>query len=521
MPRKTKQTKAVRAASARVVEGMYPNIDGDEDLVYRSIYGSSPNDIDPYTRENIVKIGRMFWERDGLPAKMVEMPRKAINHGGVTIEAEDERIQEVINDFWEEGHNPYRQQLLGENGASLLTSAYVNGELTMPFAIREFGFVELFFVDTLNIESISRNSANALKWGNVTLKKDPATGVQQTFEIFNRTLDGGYTGNCFHFTPFLPPNGLRGRSYFQRYLTMLDLHQQYILSEVERAVLLKSFVQHWKIEGAGATELQEFSNMNFPGGRPAKPGTNVITNEKVTAETLTPSLNASDSSSMVEMIKLATVGPAGWPIFAYGGGGNVNNTVSREMMTFAMWEISEVQAFVKSLIYFPVFVAVKEAVRAGRMTKAGKLTPDVETDFKIRFGNPFPRDMVQSSASAMQIINSAITARDSGLCGEETARKFFSVAANEIGIEVNEQELDEEIGEMEAEKPEPELDQKSELMIDDLIKQQPGEKPNFGERDTQSKRKRKRVVTRKLYGSMDAARLKKKWQSMNGNGKHS
>lgn len=518
MPRKkTSKTRAVRAASARVVENIYSSIDGDEDLLYRSIYGSSPNDVSPYTRENIVKISREFWERDGLPAKMVEMPRKAINHGGVTIEAKDDRVQEVINDFWETGHCPYREQLLGESGASLLTSSYVNGELTMPFAVREFGFVELFFVDTLNIENVSRNPANALKWGKVTLKKN-TNGEQQTFDIFNRTIDGSYTGNCFHFTPFLPPNGLRGRSYFQRFLTMLDLHQQYIFNEVERAVLLKSFVQHWKIEGAGAPELQEFSNMNFPGGKPAKPGTNVITNEKVTAETLTPDLNAADSSNMVEMIKLATVGPAGWPIFAYGGGGNVNNTVSREMMTFAMWEISEVQAFVKQLIYLPLFVAVKEAVRAGRMTKAGKLTPDVDTDFKIRFGNPFPRDMVQSSASAMQIVNAAITARDSGLCGEETARRFFAVAANEIGIEVTEQELEAEVDEMEP--GEPELDAKSELMIDDLIKQEPGEKPNFGERYKESKRGRKRMLSRKIYGSADTRRLRKKWDKLNGNGKH-
>lgn len=518
MPRKkTSKTRAVRAASARVVENLYSSIDGDDDLLYRSVYGSSSNDVSPYTRENIVKISREFWERDGLPAKMVEMPRKAINHGGVTIEAQDERVQAVIDEFWETGAQPYKEQLLGENGASLLTSAYVNGELTLPFAVRPFGYLELFFVDTLNIESITRDPANALNWGKIVLKKDPTTGTQQSFDIFRKTLDGGYVGNCFHFSPFLPPNGLRGRSYFQRYLTMLDLYMQFIGNEVERAVLLKSFVQHWKLEGADATTLQEFSNANFPGGKPANPGQNIITNEKVTAEVMTPSLNASDSSNMAEMIKLAVVGPAGWPIFAYGGGGNVNNTVSREMMTFAMWEISDVQAFMKRVIEMPLFVAIKEAVRAGRMTKEGKLPPDVDTEFKVKFGNPFPRDSVQSSAAAMQMINAAIMAKENELCGEKTARRIFVQAAQELNVEVTEAELDEEIESEEME--EPELDEKSELMIDDLIDAPEGEKPNMAERDQESRRSRKRMVS-KVYTKEAARRLKVKWDGLNGNGKH-
>lgn len=518
MPVKKKTPKKqVKPATARVTENIYSGVDGDEDLLYRSIYGASPNDLSPYTRENIVKISREFWERDGLPAKMVEMPRKAINHGGVTIEANDERVQAVIDEFWETGAQPYKEQLLGENGASLLTSAYVNGELTLPFAVRPFGYIELFFVDTLNIESISRDPANALNWGKVTLKKDPATGTQQSFDIFRKTLDGGYIGNCFHFTPFLPPNGLRGRSYFQRYLTMLDYYMQFIGNEIERAVLLKSFVQHWKLEGADATTLQEFSNSNFPGGRPAKPGTNIVTNEKVTAEVMTPSLNASDSSNMAEMIKLAVVGPAGWPIFAYGGGGNVNNTVSREMMTFAMWEISDVQAFVKRVIEIPLYVAIKEAVRSGRMTKEGKLTPDVETDFKVKFGNPFPRDSVQSSAAAMQMINAAIMAKENELCGNKTARRIFVQAAQELNVEVTEAELEEEI---ESEEPEEtELDEKGELMIDDLVGTPLGEKPNMAERDQESKRSRKRMAS-KVYTKEADRRLKKKWNNLNGNGKH-
>jgi len=518
MPAKKKTPKKqVKPATARVTENIYSGVDGDEDLLYRSIYGSSPNDISPYTRENIVKISREFWERDGLPAKMVEMPRKAINHGGVTIEANDERIQAVIDEFWETGAQPFKEMLLGENGASLLTSAYVNGELTIPFAVRPFGYLEFFFVDTLNIESITRDPSNALNWGKVILKKNPATNEQQIFDIFRKTIDGNYIGNCFHFTPFLPPNGLRGRSYFQRYLTMLDLYMQFIGNEVERAVLLKSFVQHWKLEGAGSKDLQDFRDANFPGGKPANPGQNIITNEKVSAEVMTPDLNAQDSSNMVEMIKLAVVGPAGWPIFAYGGGGNVNNTVSREMMTFAMWEISDVQAFIKQVISQPVYVAIKEAVRAGRMTKEGKLTPDVDTEFKVKFGNPFPRDSVQSSAAAMQMINAAIMARDNELCGTQTARRIFVQAAQELNVEVAEAELEDEVEKDEME--EPELDEKGELMIDDLLDAPEGEKPNMAERDKESKRSRKRMVS-KVYTKEAARRLKVKWDGLNGNGKH-
>ena len=518
MPAKKKTPKKqVNPATARITENIYSGVDGDEDLLYRSIYGSSSNDISPYTRENIVKISREFWERDGLPAKMVEMPRKAINHGGVTIEANDERIQAVIDEFWETGAQPFKEMLLGENGASLLTSAYVNGELTIPFAVRPFGYLEFFFVDTLNIESITRDPSNALNWGKVILKKNPATNEQQIFDIFRKSIDGNYIGNCFHFTPFLPPNGLRGRSYFQRYLTMLDLYMQFIGNEVERAVLLKSFVQHWKLEGADAKTLQDFSNANFPGGKPANPGQNIITNEKVSAEVMTPSLNAQDSSNMVEMIKLAVVGPAGWPIFAYGGGGNVNNTVSREMMTFAMWEISDVQAFVKQVISHPIYVAIKEAVRAGRMTKEGKLTPDVDTEFKVKFGNPFPRDSVQSSAAAMQMINAAIMAKENELCGEKTARRIFVQAAQELNVEVTEAELEDEVEKDEME--EPELDEKGELMIDDLIDAPEGENPNMAERDKESKRSRKRMVS-KVYTKEAARRLKVKWDGLNGNGKH-
>jgi len=422
-------------------------IDSDDDL-YRPLTSTSLNEMTPYQRERALAISSWLYERDPLAASMIDMPRKALKRGGISFEAEDKRVQELLEDWWRGCAQPMSALLMGDNAPGLFGEAMISGELSMPFFVHENGHVEYGFIDSRNIEAIEKSAGNALRFESLTLKADLKNPeAKRTFTIINKTLEGAWIGEVFHFMLFARVNAMRGRPLLLRFMDQLDLYSQFLFNEAERAAILRSFVWLVTLEGQQPEDCRKWLNENFPTGTVPKPGTVRAKNEAETWEALNPALNASENAQFAEFLKLNVVGPQGYPIFFYGGGGNVNNTVSREMMTRADYEFAEGQSWLNTFCQTVGGHFIQANQTSNRFTFNGYLDSNLDKRFRVKFGSPIPRDEVQASATLATITNAVSAAIQTKICDQATGIELFLVGAKALGIEKTREEVERAIAE--------------------------------------------------------------------------
>jgi hypothetical protein len=496
-----------------------------DDAGYRSLMQGASNDMPSIQHERALELSNFLYERDGWAARLIELPRKAMLSGGIgfqpTSEKKDERkiVQWLLDDWWETGIRPFRDRFLGSLGNSLLDAAQVNGELTLPFFVYpENGMIEFGYIDARNIETVNKQPGNAMEFKNILLKRDPQNpDRKREFDILQQQMTGDWKGECVHRALYAPVNARRGRPYIIRFIDFLDLFGQFVFNEGERAVNLQRFLLDVTLNNKSPEECAAWLRATFPNGFTKHTQLIRAHNSDEIWNYKTPDLKAGDSSAMAEMMKANALGPTGWPLFAFAVGGNINNTVSREMMVFAEWEVATVGAWVdnvlKEIASFKLWVSQKY----GQQTPYGRLTPEMDLGFKVNRGKAFPRDEVQASATLSQIVGSVNIAMDSGLCSLQTAQEAFLVGLRALGINKSVEQINKELDAEEPGDKFQDFDEKSETSPEDIL-QEPvspvGEKTNYGEREKEARRRRKGIYDATTHESFCNG-----WHKLSGNGK--
>ncbi len=74
-------------------------IDNDEHL-YRKLTGNSKKDLSPLKQERMLQIAYHLYENNPLAHRIVEMTKDFIVGEGITYEAADEKVKDVLDAFW-------------------------------------------------------------------------------------------------------------------------------------------------------------------------------------------------------------------------------------------------------------------------------------------------------------------------------------------------------------------------------------------------------------------------------------
>lgn len=486
-----RQSKPIRAQETSL-SGNF-GIDADDNL-YRTLGGRNQQDLTEFEHLRAILVSEWLYARDPLAARMVDLPIIGVQNGGVKVYSKNPAINEVLIKWWDE----FEPLLFGMLNHGLLHLAQIYGELSIPFFVHQYGYVEYGYLNPKNIEKILKKTGNALIFDKIVMRRNQE-GEQKEYEIM-RSIGGKWLGDVFHYGLYMPTNASRGRPFLYRFIDYLEMFGQYLVTESERASLLKHFVYMVTLNGASPEQCLEWLQSNFPEGIVPKPGTVRAKNENEQWEVQNPSLNAQDTSKMMESMKLNALGGAGFPIFFYGYGGDVNNQVSREMMTVAGWQFSQFQKFLGRMIKTMARHRVDMAIESGAYTTKGILSaPSLETaeedEIIVRFGNPIPRDEVQASGALANIVNAVTGGLSSDVMSKQLGRELILVGANMLGVEKDMKEHD---AELEADAVAKEKE-KSEGVVD-LYKKTPypapgqngnakpemnfdGERPNLGELD--------------------------------------
>jgi len=412
-------------------------IDPDENQ-WRALSGDTKRDLSPITQHRMREMAVYLWESNLLANRLIELPLAYLLAEGVGLHCDDEDNQKTLDRFWRDPINQMDMKL-----PKKVRELALYGEQCYPaFVNDQSGEVRLGYLDPALIETVVIDPDNPEQPIGIVTCKDRkgvarryrviVNGAEEVFTRRTQDIRATFTdGEAFYFTINDLSNGRRGRSDLLAQADWLDGYDQFLFGELDRAQFMRAFL--WDIELTGATkeEVAEYAKTASPPG----PGSVRVHNDAVKWNTVTPNLQAQDSSINATLFRNHVLGGGTIPEHWFGGGGNVNRATAGEMHepTFKMFSMR--QMVVKHMLESIGFYVLRQKV-----LKAGGAEPDLQDnafEVEARFPEMTAQDTSKYAAALQQVVVAVGLAVDRTFITRETALKIISSIAGRLGIEID------------------------------------------------------------------------------------
>jgi hypothetical protein len=446
-------------------------IDPDEND-YRRVT-QSKRDLPPIKQERAIELSYAFAEKDPLAQRLLRVPLEAIASAGLEFKAEDDRIYELWNEWWECPLYPlwgFKARYYSITTQSLWIDARIAGEAIWPFVVSPFaGKLELAYIDPSNVEQIKTQPGNALVKDQIILKRGLGLNDEQrVLQIVRPYPDyKSFFGNTFYFSLNAPVNSSRGRPQLLALLDWIDLYDQSMFNDAELQSMRSRILYDIEVQNADEPKLRKMEQQYFPGGQAPKPGTAFFHNSEMKMEIKVPDLKNGDFVAGVQNQRRHIIGGNGMNEVMLGLSGDMNAVAARESSIPVVWKIESEQRFDQMVISTVFSCVISKAIEARRQLESGIMDESVDRTFKLKMPSIFPRDMVQLTSTFVQAVAGADAAVQGGYIGKDTAQEIIVNALNQLGIEksldevqaeVEEDEVENEIFGMLRSKPENQVD---------------------------------------------------------------
>lgn len=405
-----------------------------DDWQYRKLTSGARfqrRDLTPLQHDRMLQVTWYLWEQNPFARRLVTLMTDLIIGDGVTVEAKDERIQEVIDRTWNHRINQFATRIREFHNFLSLT-----GELILPVERNTISGRPVFgFIDPYQVKDVEPLDGNVLIPDYLILKERDGKDAQRLKIVRENPESGHLEGEVFYFAINKLPNSLRGRSDLLPLADWLDLYDQYLFAEVERLQLLSAFVWDYTIKGGDDKKIQA-KLANFP---TPKPGSVFGHNENETLEARTPDLKAQDRSEVATMLRKHIGGSMGFPM-TYLGDSDSNAATIQGQNDVLMKTPSARQKEFRSLIDLMVRFAVE-----GATTKNPALFMDAAVEYRITMPEIAAKDISRASAALAQVV----AANDTAITNKTTSRRAALVVQSaiirQLGVEVDPNEIEDQI----------------------------------------------------------------------------
>lgn len=430
-------------------------VDPDEND-YRRVT-QAKRDLPPIKQERAIELSYAFAEKDPLAQRLLRVPLEAIASAGLEIKANDDRIYELWDEWWESPLYPqygFKAKYYSITSRSLWVDARISGEAIWPFSTQKYtGKLDLAYIDPINIEQIKTVPGNALIQDQIVLKRGLGlTDEQRVLQIVRPSPDlKTFYGNTFYFSLNAPVNSTRGRPQLLALLDWIDLYDQSMFNDAELQSMRSRILYDVNVKNADDPLLQKMQQQYFPGGTAPKPGTAFFHNENIELEVKVPDLKNGDFVAGVQNQRRHITGGRGLNDFLLGFSGDVTTAAIREMSVPAVWTIEAEQRFDQMVIASVFSCVISKAIAAGRQLESGVMNESVDRTFTLKMPSVFPRDMVQLTSTFLQAVAGADSAVQGGYIDKGTGREIVVNALNQLGIEKSMDEIEKALEEEELE----------------------------------------------------------------------
>lgn len=402
-----------------------PNNEG-----YRRLTGNQQRrDISHIAQDRMFEIAYFMFDNSAMTKRLAKMDKTFLFAEPITVRADDEAVQEIIDRFWEDPEN--RMDLDFPDQIMWLG---LLGEQCWPVDINKHnGHLRLGYVDPAQIKEVYVNPLNVKQVMRVELQGTAGrsgkkySAIRTDHNPASKTY-GKLVGDCFFFAINHPPNSPRGRSDFLTLFDWIDGTERYGYNVLERAEFMLNFVWDVLLKGMTEDQIREWLQNN-----PApEPGSMRAHNENVEWKAVSPDLKAYDHRASFDMGKAFVLGAAGKPESWFGGGGKAYQTEADLMAQVPTKDLDERQLYAKHMLHFVLRFQLDQAVIAGRLSEE-----KAATKLTINMPEISKKDLTKLVNGVPQLATALTVAEQNKWITRDTATRMFAFVCGQLGVDVD------------------------------------------------------------------------------------
>ena len=449
-----KLTAEMKTAAEAMAPQLFTLTTGDgEDPGFRRITSRATlRDLNPLMHDRMLQVCYFLAVTTPFGKRIVEILTDYTLGKGVRVTAKDPRVQQVIDDFWNDEVND-----MDANVESWCDEQTIFGELCVPVAVNQTsGKVRVGYIDPMNIDTIQfaeMATADGTASVNVPLavrlRREVGEVLQKPMMLVRRVEDpndenyGRLNGECFYFALNKAKSASRGFSELFALADWVDLFDQMIFDFGDKVRFLNSFVWHYTLTGADKKKVDEYKNQLTKD--PPRQGGVMVTNEQVKIEAQTPDFKGQDMAEGAGMVKKYGLGGAGIPPVLMGDGDDANRASALEMNAPFTKKIQKRQNLMSRCIKAVLNFVLDCALRAGVLPQG------IDLSFTIEFPEIAVKDLekgAQTLAGASQALQ---VGQQEGWVTGVTAARAFHTLLGEIGVDIEDSQEEYENAQQEKE----------------------------------------------------------------------
>jgi hypothetical protein len=428
----------------------------DDDHLYRRITGERGQNLPAYQHEHMLRVASYLYRTNPVAHRLVSMLVDFVLGEGMTLTYRNAQVREVIERHWQDGYNDWER-----NAADLLTVYLVSGELLLPLFPNPLdGHLRVGCVVPEEVREVRPDPENWRVVREVRLRSFPGE-EPRAYQIVNLREGADDLREIERPALFWKrqnPLGTRGISLLYTLADFIDLLDQMVFNEVERALLMKAFIWTVTVKDATARELAELAALPQY-AQPPKPGAVMLQNERISWEAKTPRLDTYDAANLMRFLRNHIFGAVGIPVHWFAEGEDVNRASAQAMAEPVRKRMTSVQDEWRAIVGDVLRCQVDYAVLAGRLPAevpeergdgqlTGVMIPAGEA-FRVEMPDLSPADTQQVVGALSTLTQTLALAVGEGYVSQDTARRLFLLMATQLGADID---LDEETAQLEPQE---------------------------------------------------------------------
>ena len=425
---------------------MAGSIDADDHL-YSKLSGDSNRNLSGPTRARMNKIAPYLWQSNMIANRIIELPLAYLLAEGVKVTNDDEDYQAVIDAFWTHPINNMAIKL-----EKKVRELSIFGEQFYPAFVNPLsGEVQLSYLDPAHVEEVIYDPRNPEQPVGVKTKR-MTNGRQYIYRVIingpesvftkqtQRLREGFNDGDIFYFSINSFCAHGRGNSDLTAQCDFLDLYDDFIFGEGDRAENSRAFV--WDVTLKGADQNKVNARAAEIQSNPPRPGSANVHNDSEEWKAESPNLGSGDTEALAKLFRNHMLGGATMPPSWFADGGDVNRANGEAMAEPTFKILAMRQRYIIYMLHEIATFVIRQYYTATMGIEPDRM---VETDvFKSKVVMPemTAKDISRYAAALQQVVVAVNLGITQGIMTEETGLSVIASIADRLGVEIDpEQEL--------------------------------------------------------------------------------
>ncbi len=429
-----------KEADQRVNEAIDFASSGDDEPTYYGYrgYGQALRDLLAGRHKAALEASWEMYITNPLAKRLLELKRDFIVGEGITFQAEDDSVQEVLESFWNDPVNRLDSWVF-----QMALELGLWGEQIYPVFVRtgeDVGWgdnrVRCGVIDPLRVRKVVTDPENVriktevhvVGPGNRTIKygivRASGEGKDRGKLVVPENFDGKA---CFYFSVNSLSNSTRGIPDLLAQSDWLKQYDQYLFNVLEREAFIKYFV--WDLLMKGATKEQiraRLKEVKMP-----RPGSVLGHNENEEWKPISPDLHQAGSQIAGRQILTHIVGTFGFPEHWFGRGEAATRATAKEMGEPVIKSLTSRQRYFREMLRDMLKFVIDQAIIAG------KVKEEVERKFVLNMPDVSVRDTGTAATALLQASQALVLATQQRYVTQEKAVEIFGQISAQLGVEID------------------------------------------------------------------------------------